>query len=79
MQDKTGSHHTDKVPTGLQKPTRKITAIVCADVASAIFVRILRTASLGVINTFGLSFQNVSGDTVANSILNLFHNLLQEL
>lgn len=79
MQDNTGSAHTDKVQTRLQRHTKKITAILCTDVASATFVRLLRTASLSAFNTFGLSFQNLSGDTVANSILNLFHSLLQEL
>lgn len=77
----TNGSFSDKANTTkrLQKHTKKITAIACADVASVIFVKVLRIVSMIAFNTFGVSFQNLSGDTVANSMLNLFHNLLQDL
>ncbi len=78
METKETSSDKATVPKRFQKHTKKITAILCTDVASATFVRLLKTASLSAFNTFGVSFQNQS-ESIVSSVLNLFQNLIQEL
>lgn len=78
MENITARISFDKVKTRLHKETKKLFSILCADFASATFVRLVRITLSSAISILGTSIENHLGD-ITSSTLNILSSLLEEV